>query len=170
MFLRRSCWPDGCLWAWGLSCRRAVQSQPWLKLALAQSECCSWGSVKLICVRGSVWDSDYANESQVCFLGQVESYAGNKSCVHRVWDKEKTMECQCGDLSTTHSMKWARVLLGHFFSFSLYQVHQHFKLWWSCCLSCSPDRACWFSPCLSQPARRLICARASCGTELANPV
>lgn len=25
-----------------------------------------------------------AGESQVCFLGQVESYAGGKSCVHRV--------------------------------------------------------------------------------------
>lgn len=47
-----------------------------------------------ICVAGEAqWSSpvpgvqsgtELHNESQVCFLGQVESYAGNKSCVHRV--------------------------------------------------------------------------------------
>lgn len=126
-FLRRRCWPCACSCVLGtrpeLQERGAVtavtKTRSCTVIVAGEAQCSSPVSELL---SGTL---NYANESQVCFLGQVESYAGDNSCVHRVWDKEKTMECLCGDLSTTRSMKWVRVLLGHFTSFSLYQAHHH---------------------------------------------
>lgn len=97
-FLRGRSWP--CLSVCpgkGLSCRRAVQWQLWLKAGLAQSVL-QWRLSGAHLCQGSMW-SWFMQWKSSCFLGQVESYAGNKSCVHRAWDKEKTMECLCGDLA-----------------------------------------------------------------------
>lgn len=72
-----------CVLGRALSCRRAVQPQ------LTKNRSCTisvageaqWSSPVSEVQSGTL---NYAGESQVCFLGQVESYAGGKSCVHIV--------------------------------------------------------------------------------------